>query len=150
MIGKVYKLINETTGEIYIGSTRQKYLSTRLASHKCDAVRKKNPPTSSQFFKNDNKVSIILIEQIEINSVDELHMRERFHIENNVCVNKYIPSRKQSEYSKTDNCKESKKKYRIKDRERQNTKINCKVCDKLISFSNMKRHIKTIHKIIQT
>ena len=35
-LGKIYKLVDNTNGNIYIGSTCKPYLSSRLAAHKTD------------------------------------------------------------------------------------------------------------------
>ncbi len=53
--------------------------------------------TSFKILENNN-YEIILIENYSCNSKDELHKQERFHIENNTCVNIHIPGRTQSEY----------------------------------------------------
>ena len=35
-LGKIYKIVDNTNGNIYIGSTCKPYLSSRLAGHKAD------------------------------------------------------------------------------------------------------------------
>ena len=94
--GKIYKIVDNTTGNIYIGSTCEKYLSKRLVGHrtsyKCYLEGKTNYMTSFEILKNNN-YEIILIESHPCGSSDELHARERFYIENNNCVNKSMPGR---------------------------------------------------------
>ena len=58
--------------------------------------------TSFEVLKNKN-YDIILLEKVPCDSKDELHARERYHIEKNECVNKFIPQRTDHEY-KRDNC----------------------------------------------
>ena len=53
--------------------------------------------TSFEVLKNEN-YEIVLVELAPSNSKMELHQRERYHIENNECVNKQIPTRTDEEY----------------------------------------------------
>lgn len=76
--GKVYKIVNKLTNDIYIGSTVEA-LSTRLAKHRSAC---KNHKYSSKLFDMiiDNDWTgfyIILIEPYPCNNVDELRMREQ-------------------------------------------------------------------------
>ena len=116
--GKIYKIVCNTTGNVYIGSTTQKYLSSRLSEHvncyKNFLNKKYNFVTSFEIIKNSN-YEIILIENCPCNSKDQLHAKERYWIELTECVNKYIPLRKQEEYyqSNKDKILEYNKKYYI-------------------------------------
>jgi len=83
--GKIYKILCNTTGKIYIGSTTQT-LEQRLCQHKC-----KN--TTAQIILKNNNYEIILIENYSCNSRKELQLRESFYIKNNECVNSRIPVR---------------------------------------------------------
>jgi flavodoxin len=89
--GKIYKIVCNTTGLQYIGSTCNPYLSTRLAQHRSDYKKHLQNKTryisSIEVLKNDN-YEIILIESCPFETKDQLHARERFYIENNDCVNK--------------------------------------------------------------
>ena len=96
--GKIYKLVCNVTGKIYIGSTTQKYLSYRLTGHVRDYKNGVNI-TSSEIIKNNN-YDIILLETYPCNNSMELRARERYYIENNICVNKLIPSRTKKESQK--------------------------------------------------
>ena len=93
--GKIYKIIDNTNGNIYIGSTTQP-LSKRLTDHKAD-LKKKYCCSSFEIIKNDN-YSIILIEEVNCENKEQLLRAERYHIENNDCINKNIPFRKNKEY----------------------------------------------------
>ena len=94
--GKIYKIVCNTTNLVYIGSTCEKRLSTRLSHHvahyKMFLSGKTNYTSSYETIKNGN-YEIILIENYPCNNSDEIRMRERFHIENNVCVNLKNPIR---------------------------------------------------------
>ena len=104
-LGKIYKINDNTNEKIYIGSTCDTTLSRRLAGHKCNyntyLKGKCNYITSVEILQNNN-YDIILIENFPCNNKDELTARERYHIQNNHCVNKMIPGRSQNEY-KQDN-----------------------------------------------
>ena len=92
-LAKIYQLICNTTGRRYIGATVQKYLSTRLAHH----VSKNNKTSSKEIIEGRN-YEMVLIESYPCSSKDELHQRERFHIESMDCINKNIPGRTQKEW----------------------------------------------------
>ena len=100
-LGKIYKIVCNTTGLIYIGSTCEPILARRLAKHRTDYKRyfdgKSNYITSFKILENNN-YEIILIENVICESKDELHKKERFHIESYECVNKHIPGRTHTEY----------------------------------------------------
>jgi len=113
---KIYKIVDNTNNNIYVGSTKQKYLSLRLASHKNDYKRylrgEKTFLTSFDIIKN-NDYDIILLELVNCNSKDDLHKKERYYIETLDCINKVIPGRTQKEYKKVNKecCQKSCKKY---------------------------------------
>jgi hypothetical protein len=98
---KIYKIIDNTNGNIYIGSTFQKYITTRLAGHVADYKRylknKFHYITSFEIIKNGN-YDIVLIENVNCETKEQLHARERFYIESMVCINQVIPARSFHEY----------------------------------------------------
>jgi len=112
--GKIYKI---TSGDLtYIGSTCEPTLARRLAGHvatyKSFQKGKGNNVSSFQLIET-GQYEITLIELCPCGSKDELTARERFHIENTVCVNKHIPTRTRKEW-RNDNSeyvKEQKKAY---------------------------------------
>jgi len=111
--GKIYKIVCNTTGLIYYGSTIEPTLARRLATHKgiynsWKKGARKNIITSFKILENNN-YEIVLVELYPCNSKDELHKRERFYIENNECVNKNIPKRTACEYK--ENNKQKIKEY---------------------------------------
>jgi hypothetical protein len=99
---KVYKIVDNTNGNLYVGSTCEITLARRLAEHFKKFNQYLNGKyryvTSFQILQNKN-YSIVLLEQCEnITSRDELKSRERHYIETLNCVNKYIPLRTNKEW----------------------------------------------------
>ena len=75
--GKIYKLVNNTTTDVYYGATCSR-LSDRLSEHK--SVFKKGKYMTSRKIFEGGDVSIILVETYPCDSKDELTARERFWI----------------------------------------------------------------------
>jgi len=98
--GKIYKLVSNNTDKIYIGSTCSS-LSKRLNQHKreykCSENGNRKYLSKSKDVLCFGDVDIILLENSACNNKNELHARERYFIENNVCVNKCIPNRNLNE-----------------------------------------------------
>jgi hypothetical protein len=130
---KIYKIVCNITGLVYIGSTTQT-LSQRLQDHKVDYKRYLNKKfscvTSFKIIENNN-YEIILIEDCPCERKEQLLSRERFWIENTECVNLKIPSRTQKEYREEnrekikqinkeyhENNKEKRKEYCEKNKEK--------------------------------
>lgn len=145
--GKIYKILDKTTGNIYIGSTAEKYLSRRLQRHighyKSYITNKKYYMTSFEILKNNN-FEILLLETYPCNNKYELEQKERYYIENNTCVNKVIPTRTKKEYDiiyrqeNKDKKKETDKLYRENNKEKvkQNKKKH---------YEENKEHFKQYH-----
>ena len=93
---KIYKIVCQKTGLIYIGSTTEQRLCKRLAKHVSDFKCKYN--ISSKKIIENGDYYIELIELCNFSCKEELLKRERFYIENNDCVNKNIPLRSKKEY----------------------------------------------------
>ena len=89
---KIYKIVCNTTGLIYIGSTVEARLCRRLVEHRHQYNQylrgQHNYISSFEILDNDN-YEILLIENYPCQSCDELRMRERYHIKNLECVNIY-------------------------------------------------------------
>jgi hypothetical protein len=101
-LAKIYKIVDNTNGNIYIGSTCEPTLARRLATHKGSFKQYLNGTyhyiKSFEILKNEN-YDIFLLEKCKcITSKDELHARERYYIENNECLNKVIPTRTLKEW----------------------------------------------------
>tara|TARA_E500000305_G_C3915270_1_gene185347 strand:+ start:91 stop:693 length:603 start_codon:yes stop_codon:yes gene_type:complete len=89
--GKIYKIVCNETGEVYYGSTIIK-LKKRINNHT------NNKNCSSRQILNRNNYYYELIENYSCNNKKELETRERWYIENNECINKFIPTRTKKEY----------------------------------------------------
>ena len=98
--GKIYKIVCNVTGKVYIGSTIE-ILARRLAGHrrayKTFKEGKSTNVTSYQIIEQGN-YDIVLIENCPCESKEELLRRERYFIESLDCVNKIIPTRTKKEY----------------------------------------------------
>ena len=93
--GKIYKIVDNTNGDIYIGSTIQT-LNERLAGHKEKYKAFINNNNGYNYcFKilENNDYHIELLMDYPCNSKKELETKEREYIENNLCINKNIPTR---------------------------------------------------------
>ena len=98
--GKIYKIVCNITGETYYGSSCQP-LSKRVGQHRVGFKRWKNGKFS--YVKSFNIIErgdydYRLVEECPCDSKEKLHARERYWIENNQCINKYIPTRTAKEY----------------------------------------------------
>ena len=114
---KIYKIFCNLTGETYYGSTVQP-LYKRVSEHKGDFKRWKNGKftyVKSFDIIERGDYTYSLVEHFPCDSKEELHARERYWIENNECVNKYIPGRTKEEYREQN--KEKMKEYREQNKE---------------------------------
>ena len=123
---KIYKLVCNVTGLVYVGSTCQK-LSVRLGGHVANYRRYLNSKvrfmTSFKILENDD-YDMVLIEAFPCLNKDELHRKEREYIESIPCVNKFIPGRTNKESCKQyrslnrQKILEYKKQYRLANKEK--------------------------------
>ena len=105
---KIYELRCNITNKIYYGSTTQKYLSSRLTEHKRDFMKwlkdnNNNSYLSSFEILKNGDYKIILVENFECKSKDELRAREQHYIDNNDCINKnkaYLTEEDKTNYIK--------------------------------------------------
>ena len=88
-LSKIYKIIDNTSDDVYIGSTTQKYLQDRIRSHKSKTKLNKNGCMSRDIISRGNW-RVELIENYPCNNKQELNEREQFHIDNNDCINKCL------------------------------------------------------------
>jgi len=107
--GKIYKIIDNTNGNIYIGSSTQT-LSRRLDGHRGHYKHYLNNTgrycKSFDIIKN-NDYRIILIENVSCNNIDELHKKEQEFIDKFDCINT------QKAYQSKQNRKDYLKQLRI-------------------------------------
>ena len=144
---KIYKIIDNTNGNCYIGSTTQS-LNKRLSEHKtkCNYVKK---CTSYQII-NNGYYHIELIEDIGIVDRQERDAKERYYIENTECVNKYIPGRSQKEYdrnrpNKKERLEKNKEHYNANKQtilEKQKEKFTCE-CGIQYARTHKARHCRS-------
>ena len=91
--GKIYKIVDNTSDMVYVGSTCEPTLARRLAGHVGNyklylkGNNKQRYITSFKIIANDD-YDIILIENFSCNNKDELHARERHWTNRIDCVNK--------------------------------------------------------------
>ena len=81
--GKIYKIVNDSTEDVYYGATCQEFLRIRLHEHKSSESRGIKI-TSNILFYGEN-VRIELVERCPCSNRYELSLRERFYIVNNKC-----------------------------------------------------------------
>lgn len=115
--GKIYKIVCNTRGLVYYGSTCQ-LLSKRFATHSSDfryhLKGTKHLCTSAKVLENGD-AHIELVELV--NTKEKMVERERYYIKNFECVNKFIPGRTRKQYY-ADN-EEKIKKYRLDSKDKQ-------------------------------
>ena len=157
-LGKIYKIVDNTNSNVYIGSTCEPTLAKRLAKHvgnfRSWSKGKSNFMSSFNIIQNGN-YDIVLIENSICNNKDELLARERYYVETIKCINKNIPNRTVKEYREANkefylklrkDYYQSKKefyqqKYQ-KNKDILNKKFNCECGGKYIQ-SHKLRHLKT-------
>jgi hypothetical protein len=128
---KIYKIVCNVSGLVYVGSTCEPTLARRLAKHvgnyKVWLKNNNYSYTTSYKILEGNDYDIVLIEEVQCETKDQLHARERYHIENLVCVNRYKPTRTSNEYKK-EYAEEIKVKNKIySEKHKEEIKINSKL-----------------------
>ena len=166
---RIYRIVCNDTGKQYYGSTTQS-LAKRLSHHKTGCKRwqegKCAYTTSFEIIAGGNYDIVLVEECSDIKNIEQLRARERFHIESNECVNKFIPGRTLQEWY-VDN-KEKRKQYKVeynalpankekmkqysakyraanKDAERawKAEKVTCPHCSSIVSRTCLPRHQRT-------
>jgi hypothetical protein len=99
----IYKIIDNTNDNLYIGSTTLS-LKKRLNNHKC-----KNDCSSYQIIENGDYI----IAEIEKCDVENRRYREQYWIDNTDCINKYRA------YRTKEQRKEQKMKYNEKNKDKR-------------------------------
>ena len=166
-LGKIYKIIsnNPDITEVYYGSTCQRLLSSRMASHRACYKRwlagKSGWCATYDLFEKYGveQFHIELIEDFPCENREQLHTQENIYIRGNECVNKHSAIRTLEEkkeymkqYSKQysidnkEKLKQYDKKYQIANKEtisiKKKQKIKCE-CGCEISREGLIVHIKT-------
>jgi len=122
--GKIYKIVCNETNEVYYGSTRQKYLSNRIKTHRGENCISKQIIDRKNYYYE-------LVEDYSCNNRYELETRERWYILNNDCINKNIPTRTKKQWN------EDNKETII---EKRKETITCNLCGYILSKRHLKRH----------
>ena len=150
--GKIYMICpiaDHEEGEVYIGSTTKQYLCDRMYNHR-DMYEKYKVGYSNRYSVFDlfdkygvSGCSIYFIEECPVDTKDEQHAREGFHIRNTKCVNKIVPDRTREEVL------ERKRQYRIDNKDKlkeyiksRKEKINC-ACGGCYTLNHKYKHVKT-------
>ena len=159
--GKIYKLIDNTNGNIYIGSTCLS-LKERLQDHKYNYNRYnkkdgKSKGTSSYDIIKNNDYKIELLENFPCKSKQELLRKEREYIESNKCINIVRPIITHQdkldyikEYIKINRDKIAKRKKewannnKDKINKKASEKIQCDNCSSTIRKSDLAQHKRSL------
>ena len=150
MIGYIYKLTSVHTDKCYVGSTKQS-IEKRFYDHSHHYTYWKNGTqqyTSSfvLFELGIDAVQIEMLEEIVFKNIIELKDKERFYINTNNCVNKFIPNRTRNERYRDNPKKDllNNKKYYEKNKKNINLfrseKILCE-CGIEITKGSKTRHL---------
>ena len=133
-MGFIYQI--KVGEDLYIGSTKNKYLSNRQAhhNHTLNNQHRKSYNTPLYKFCREKKVKKIICEIIEEVDDSELILLEQEYI---TMLEPSLNTR--GAYQTIEERLEQKKKY-------NNMKSNCPICDKLMIKKNINKHIRNIHK----
>ena len=126
--GKIYKIVCNVTGLVYVGSTIEPTLSKRLTKHRCAYKKyKEGVRNYISVFKvmENNNYYIELLNKAPCDSKDELFAIEGQYIRDLDCVNMRIAGRKWKEYYKDNkqNIIKKVKDYKEKNKEKNKDKI---------------------------
>ena len=144
-LGKIYKIVDNTTDKCYIGSTTEPTLARRLAGHVADYKRwlkgKYKFVTSFDIIKNGD-YDIILIENFPCGCKDQLHARERHFTKQIDCVNKVKNQGLFNEMGRGEYSKQYNKENVDKIKQKQSQQNICECGGKYI-HRNKVRHLKS-------
>ncbi len=140
--GKIYKIVDNTNGNIYVGSTC-KTLSNRLAKHRGNYKEylkgQRRYITSFKIIENGD-FDIILLEKVNAKTKDELKAKERYYIDTLDCVNKVIPGRTKQEYDKIYYEQNREKKRQQCKQYREKNKERIRETNKIYNTMNKEKH----------
>lgn len=126
MKGIIYKIYDNTNGNVYYGSTT-KELNFRISKHNSKYKRYLNGKCGcckSFEILSNNDYTCSVVEVVECETKYDLHTRERFYIENNECVNKCIPNRSAKENKDYQKLYYEKNKETIKEKNKEHYEFN--------------------------
>ena len=156
--GKIYKITDNTNGNIYYGSTIQT-LYKRLGEHDRKLtlfIRNKYPWQQSFKIIMNNNYTIEKVEDYPCTSKRELTKREDYYIVNYNCINYRraynTPEEKKAKkaianynrYKKNRDEKNEQYKKRLKAKNEKSSQIiECNNCGKVFRYDNLSKHRKT-------
>ena len=152
--GKIYKILNNTTSDVYVGSTCQK-LSKRLANHKTKLNEGKETLLYNKMRElGDKNFYIELVEDYPCENGEQLKRREGEIIREMATLNEKIAGRTHQEWCEenregknykereryNNNKEERQQKHREKYAEMTRTKIICDICRGVHNKKNTPNH----------
>jgi hypothetical protein len=154
--GKIYKIVDNTSELIYVGSTTEPTLSLRLAKHVADYKRWKNGKSrfvASYEIIESGDYTIVLLEEFPCENNDQLRAKEQHYKELIKSNNKNNPY---NGLSQNERCKkyyegnrEYFKNYYEENQEEINQKHTCP-CGGKYTTVHKARHFKTLRHIAYT
>jgi hypothetical protein len=144
---KIYKIVCNVTGLVYIGSTCEPTLARRLAGHRRSYKNhlngKHNYVTSIKVLENENYY-IELVKECSCKTKDQLLQFEGACVRDTECVNKNIPGRTRKQYrdDNKDKLIADAKQYYDENKAKQAIKFDC-ICGGKYTASHKTRHIKS-------
>ena len=155
--GKIYKIVadNGEEGDVYIGSTTKKRLCDRMVQHRYTYKKWKEGEyhkfSSFDLFEKYGieNCKIILVEEFNCDTKDQLLKHESYYIESTHCVNKCIPNRTRKKYCEANKDKKKliDKKYAEVNKERlkeANSKSFYCECGSICRYGDKAKHMRTI------
>ena len=144
-LGKIYKIVDNTNNNVYIGSTCEPTLARRLAKHisnyNCYKNGKYSYTSSFKIFENGN-YNIVLIEDFPCENKNQLYARERYWTENINCININKNQGIVNELGLQEYRKLINKEYREKNKAKLTEKFIC-YCNGCFTKKNKSTHIKS-------
>jgi len=147
--GKIYRIVCGETKKVYIGSTCEATLESRLKSHEVSYKRYKKygiGHCSSYEILENNNYKIELIQLYPCESRQDLCVKEGECQLLYRCINKNMAGRNSKEYYQDNKKKllENVKKYQLKNKEKikqkSNTIVECDVCQCKYKYASTWMH----------
>jgi hypothetical protein len=138
-MGFIYRIV--VAGEIYIGSTKQKYLCQRQGNHNTRLRNPNNKNYNLPLYKfcREHNVEKIICELIETVDNENITIKEQDYID----LLQPSLNRQRAYITEQQRIEQIKK----KNKKHNNIKSNCPECGKLMVKGNINRHIRDIHKL---
>jgi len=151
----IYKIVDNTNGNIYVGSTIQQPLVRRLDNHRGHYkkyLEGKERKCMSYDILDNGDYNIYLIEDYPCENRDQLRMREQYWIERTTCINKHVAYRSEEykkEYQKNNRAKNLEHRLK-KDRDRYNDPIKKEIIKeqaKQNHYKNREKNVKRMNEL---